>query len=75
MAFVSTAIAFVSGIGWFRLVRNFSPTRVSAFTFICPVFSGVAGSLMLDEAFTPSLAAAPALIAFGITLVNRPQRG
>jgi drug/metabolite transporter (DMT)-like permease len=35
----------------------------------------MAGNLILGEAFTASLAAALALIAFGIYLVNRPQRG
>ena len=60
-----------SYIAWFWLVRNYPPTRVSAFTFLSPVFGVMAGNLMLGEAFTPSLAAALALIAFGIYLVNR----
>jgi drug/metabolite transporter (DMT)-like permease len=77
LAFVYTftIVAFVSYIAWFWLVRNYPPTRVSAFTFLSPVFGVMAGNLMLGEAFTPSLAAALALIAFGIYLVNRPQRG
>ena len=75
-AFVYTVVvvAFASYVAWFWLVRNYPPTRISAFTFLSPVFGVVAGSLMLGEAFTPSLAAALALIAFGIFLVNRPQR-
>jgi drug/metabolite transporter (DMT)-like permease len=54
------------------LVRNYPPTRVTAFTFLSPVFGVVAGNLMLGEAFTASLAVALVLIAFGIYLVNRP---
>jgi len=75
-AFVYTfvVVAFASYIAWFWLVRNYSPTRVSAFTFLSPVFGVMAGNLMLGEAFTPSLAAALALIAFGIYLVNRSGR-
>jgi drug/metabolite transporter (DMT)-like permease len=69
-----TIVAFVSYIAWFWLVRNYPPTRVSAFTFLSPVFGVLAGNLMLAEPFTPSLAGALALIAFGIYLVNRPQR-
>lgn len=61
-------VAFISYIAWFWLVRNYPPTRVTAFTFLSPVFGVVAGNLMLGEAFTPSLAAALALIAFGIYL-------
>ena len=67
-------VAFVSYVAWFWLVRNYPPTRVSAFTFLSPVFGVMAGNLMLGEAFTPSLAAALLLIAFGIYLVNRPAR-
>jgi hypothetical protein len=37
------------------------------------VFGVMAGGLMLGEALTPSLAAALALVAFAIYLVNRPQ--
>ena len=74
-AYTVVVVAFASYVAWFWLVRNYPPTRVSAFTFLSPVFGVVAGSLMLGEAFTPSLAAALALIAFGIYLVNRPQRG
>jgi drug/metabolite transporter (DMT)-like permease len=68
-------VAFISYVTWFWLVRNFPPTRLSAFTFLSPVFGVMAGILMLGEAFTLSLAVALALIAFGIFLVNRPQRG
>src|SRR5205814_737763 len=73
-AYTFTVVAFVSYIAWFWLVRNFPPTRVSAFTFLSPVFGVMAGNLMLGEAFPPSLAAALALIAFGIYLVNRSGR-
>lgn len=68
-------VAFISYIAWFWLVRNYPPTRVSAFTFLSPVFGVVASNLMLGEAFTVSLAVALVLVAFGIYLVNRPQGG
>jgi drug/metabolite transporter (DMT)-like permease len=76
LAFAYTAIvvAFISYIAWFWLVRNYPPTRVTAFTFLSPVFGVIAGNLMLGEPFTTSLAAALLLIAFGIYLVNRPGR-
>jgi drug/metabolite transporter (DMT)-like permease len=76
LAFAYTAIvvAFISYIAWFWLVRNYPPTRVTAFTFLSPVFGVIAGNLMLGEPFTTSLAIALLLIAFGIYLVNRPGR-
>jgi drug/metabolite transporter (DMT)-like permease len=70
-AYTFIIVAFVSYIAWFWLVRNYPPTRVTAFTFLSPVFGVLAGNLMLGEAFTASLAASLALVAFGIYLVNR----
>jgi drug/metabolite transporter (DMT)-like permease len=74
-AYTFLIVAFVSYIAWFWLVRNYPPTRVTAFTFLSPVFGVAAGNLMLGEVFTPSLGVALALVAFGIFLVNRPGRG
>jgi drug/metabolite transporter (DMT)-like permease len=73
-AYTFFVVAFIRYIAWFYLVRNYPPTRVAAFTFLSPVFGVVAGNLMLGEDCTSSLAAALVLIAFGIYLVNRPQR-
>lgn len=73
-AYTVLVVAFVSYVAWFWLVRNYPPTRVSAFTFLSPVFGVIAGSLLLQEPFTPSLAMALTLVAFGIYVVNRPAR-
>ncbi|HZT49245.1 MAG TPA: DMT family transporter [Hyphomicrobiaceae bacterium] len=73
-AYTVVVVAFASYVAWFWLVRNYPPTRVASFTFLSPVFGVIAGSLMLGEPFTASLAAALALITFGIYLVNRPAR-
>jgi drug/metabolite transporter (DMT)-like permease len=73
-AYTVIVVAFISYIAWLWLVRNYPPTRVTAFTFLSPVFGVIAGNLMLGEAFTTSLAMALVLIAFGIYLVNRPAR-
>jgi drug/metabolite transporter (DMT)-like permease len=73
-AYTVVIVAFVSYIAWFWLVKNYAPTRVSAFSFLSPVFGVLAGNILLGEPFTLSLAAALALVAFGIYLVNRPQR-
>lgn len=74
-AYTFIVVAFVSYIAWFWLVRNYPPTRVTAFTFLSPVFGVAAGNLVLDEPFTASLAVALVLVALGIYLVNRPERG
>ena len=75
-AFVYSAfvVAFISYLTWFWLVRTYPPSKVSAFTFLAPVFGVLAGVLMLGEPLTATLVAALALVALGIYLVNRPQR-
>lgn len=65
-------LAFVSFLAWYWLLRTYSPTRISSFTFLTPVFGVMAGNLILGEALTLSLVLALVLIAFGIALVNRP---
>src|ERR1700674_5204230 len=55
------------------LVRIYPATRLSAFTFLTPVFSVSFGALLLGERVSALLIAALALVAFGIWLVNRPE--
>jgi len=56
---------------WYALVTRYSANRLSAFTFLTPLFGVAAGHLVLGEPLTPALAAAVALVAGGLMLVNR----
>ena len=56
---------------WFGLIARYSASRLSAFTFLTPLFGVAAGYLVLDEPLTPAFAAAVALVAAGLVLVNR----
>jgi drug/metabolite transporter (DMT)-like permease len=58
---------------WFALIVRYSATRMSAFTFLTPLFGVAAGYLVLDEPLTPAFAVAAALVAVGLVLVNRPR--
>ena len=51
----------------------FSASRLSAFTFLTPLFGVAAGHLVLGEPLTPAFALAVALVAAGLMLVNRPR--
>lgn len=64
-------VAVLSYLAWFWLVRTYPPTRLSAFTFLSPVFGVVAGLAVLGEEPTMSLGVALILVAAGIWLVNR----
>jgi drug/metabolite transporter (DMT)-like permease len=58
---------------WFMLIQRFSATRVSAFTFLTPLFGVAAGCLLLHEPFTLAFGAAVVLVIAGLVLVNRPR--
>jgi len=58
---------------WFALIVKFSASRLSAFTFLTPLFGVAAGHLALGEPLTPAFALAVLLVAAGLVLVNRPK--
>jgi drug/metabolite transporter (DMT)-like permease len=64
-------VVAVTFLAWFALVQRYSASRLSALTFLTPVFGVAAGHLVLGEPLTPAFAAAAALVAAGLVLVNR----
>ena len=71
MLFQSVLVAFASFLVWFWLLRHYPATRVSAFTFLTPVFGLVFGAALLGEAVSGRLIVALIGVAIGIWLVNR----
>jgi drug/metabolite transporter (DMT)-like permease len=66
-------VVSVTYVVWFALIVRYSATRLSAFTFLTPLFGVAAGHLVLDEPLTPPFAVAVALVTLGLVLVNRPR--
>jgi drug/metabolite transporter (DMT)-like permease len=66
-------VVAVTFVAWFALIVRYSATRLSAFTFLTPLFGVAAGYLVLNEPLTPAFALAAALVALGLVLVNRPR--
>jgi drug/metabolite transporter (DMT)-like permease len=66
-------VVSVTFVIWFALIVRYSASRLSAFTFLTPLFGVAAGHLVLHEPLTPAFAAAVALVAAGLILVNRPR--
>ena len=58
---------------WFALMVRYSAARLSAFTFLAPLFGVAAGHLVLNEPLTPAFALAALSVAAGLVLVNRPR--
>jgi drug/metabolite transporter (DMT)-like permease len=66
-------VVSVSFVIWFALVLRYSANRLSAFTFLTPLFGVAAGYFVLNEPLTPAFALAAAFVAVGLVLVNRPR--
>jgi drug/metabolite transporter (DMT)-like permease len=58
---------------WFALVKAYSASKLSAFTFITPLFGVVASYFILHDTLTLAFAAAAVLVIAGLYLVNRPE--
>jgi len=66
----SVIVAFISYFFWFKLIHQYSVSRLSAFTFFTPIFGVLSGTLFLKEEFTVSLMVGLPLVSIGIFLVN-----
>ncbi|CAN7600867.1 DMT family transporter [Bradyrhizobium sp. LjRoot220] len=58
---------------WFALVKTYSASKLSAFTFITPLFGVVAAYFMLHDTLTIAFGVAALLVIAGLYLVNRPE--
>lgn len=58
---------------WFTMVMRYSAARLSAFTFLTPLFGVLAGYLVMGDPITPAFAGAGVLVIGGLILVNRPN--
>jgi len=57
---------------WFAMVQRYSASRLSAFTFLTPLFGVASGHFVLGEPISWAFGAAVALVIGGLILVNRP---
>jgi drug/metabolite transporter (DMT)-like permease len=57
---------------WFALVKTYSASKLSAFTFITPLFGVAASYFIMHDTLTPAFGAAALLVIAGLYLVNRP---
>ncbi len=73
LAYQTVWVVSVTFVIWFALIARYSASRLSAFSFLTPLFGVAAGHLVLGEPLTPAFAAAVALVAAGLMLVNRPR--
>ena len=58
---------------WVVLVKAYSASKLSAFTFITPLFGVVASYFIMHDTLTLAFGAAALLVIAGLYLVNRPE--
>lgn len=73
MAYQSVWVVSVTFVIWFALIKKYSASRVSAFTFLTPLFGVAAGHFVMDEPLTLAFLAAVVFVAAGLVLVNRAK--
>jgi drug/metabolite transporter (DMT)-like permease len=74
MAYQAVWIVGLTFLLWFWLVKTYSASKLSAFTFITPLFGVVASYFIMHDTLTPAFGAAALLVIAGLYLVNRPNR-
>jgi drug/metabolite transporter (DMT)-like permease len=73
LAYQAIVVAFASYLAWFWLLTRYLAGRLSAFSFLTPLFGVAFGTLLLSEPLTARFAVAAALVVAGIAMVNAPQ--
>ncbi len=73
LAYQTFWVVSVTFVIWFAMVARYSANRLSAFTFLTPLFGVAAGHLLLGEPLNTAFAVSVALVAAGLILVNRPK--
>jgi drug/metabolite transporter (DMT)-like permease len=73
LAYQSIWVLGVTFTIWFGLVVSYSASRLSAFSYLTPLFGVAAGHYILGDPLTPTFAVAVALVIAGLVLVNRPR--
>ncbi|MGE3992012.1 DMT family transporter [Pseudorhodoplanes sp.] len=73
LAYQTFWVVSITFLIWFTMVARYSASRLSAFTFLTPLFGVFAGHLVMGDPITPAFAGAVALVIGGLILVNRPR--
>lgn len=73
MVYQSIWVVGLTFLLWFALVKAYSASKLSAFTFITPLFGVVASYFIMHDTLTLAFGAAALLVIAGLYLVNRPE--
>jgi drug/metabolite transporter (DMT)-like permease len=72
MAYQAVWVVGLTYLLWFALVKTYSASKLSAFSFFTPLFGVAAGYFIMHDALTLAFGAAAVLVIAGLYLVNKP---
>src|SRR5271154_81648 len=72
LAYQAIWVVGLTFVLWFALVKTYSASKLSAFTFITPLFGVAASYFIMHDTLTLAFGAAALLVIAGLYLVNRP---
>lgn len=72
MAYQTFWVVGITFLLWFFLIKAYSASKLSSFTFMTPLFGVIGGYLVMHDSLTPAFAGAALLVMAGLYLVNRP---
>jgi drug/metabolite transporter (DMT)-like permease len=70
LIFQRVIVAFASYLAWYWLLRKYLASRLSAFSFLTPLFGVSFGVLLLSDPLDPRFIAGAVLVFAGLVLVN-----
>ena len=73
MIYQTVWVVGITFLIWFFLIRTFSASKLSSFTFITPLFGVIGGYFILNDSLTLAFAGSALLVMAGLYLVNRPS--
>jgi drug/metabolite transporter (DMT)-like permease len=73
MAYQTLWVVGVTFLIWFFLIKTYSASKLSSFTFMTPLFGVMGGYFVMHDTLTLAFAGAALLVMAGLYLVNRPH--
>jgi drug/metabolite transporter (DMT)-like permease len=72
LAYQTLWVVGVTFLIWFFLIKSYSASKLSSFTFMTPLFGVIGGHLIMGDPLSLAFAGAALLVMAGLYLVNRP---
>ena len=73
LAYQAVWVVGLTFVLWFALVKTYSASKLSAFTFITPLFGVAAGYIIMHDKLTLAFGAAALFVIAGLYFVNKPD--